>query len=119
MAHSPSALKRWRQNERRKARNKPVRSSARTAVRKARETITGGSQDEAQAAIREAMSVLDRAAKRRVIHPNAAARKKSRLMLQLNKVASGTAAAPAKKAARKTAAKKTATKKTARKSAKS
>lgn len=120
MAHSPSALKRWRQSERRKARNKPVRSAARTAVRKARETITAGSQDEAQAAIREAMSVLDRAAKRRVIHPNAAARRKSRLMLQLNKVAGGTAtAAPAKKSARKTTAKKAPAKKPVRKTAKS
>jgi small subunit ribosomal protein S20 len=118
VAHSRSALKRWRQNERRRARNKPVRTAARSAVKKARTVITGG--DDAEAAIREAASILDRAAKRNVIHPNAAARHKSRLMSLRNAVAGGTVAEAPKRgrktSTRKTAAKKTTTRRAAKKS---
>ena len=76
MAHSRSALKRWRQNEKRRARNKPVLSATRTAVKRVRSAVAAG--DEPAAALREAQSILDKAAKRRVIHPNTAARQKSR-----------------------------------------
>jgi small subunit ribosomal protein S20 len=107
LAHSKSALKRWRQNERHRERNKGVRSGTRTAVKKARTGIAANS-DDAQAAVTEAISVLDRAAKRNVIHKNAASRQKSRLMKHLNAVTSGEAAAPATK--KRAAAKKTATK---------
>ncbi len=116
MAHSKSALKRWRQNEQHRERNKPVRTSARTAVKKARATIAEGG-DEVAAALREAASVLDRAAKHNVIHRNTASRQKSRLMRALNKRAAGPAAEEAPKKARKTAAKKTASKKTPAKKA--
>jgi small subunit ribosomal protein S20 len=109
-------LKRWRQNERHRAANKPYRTGARTAARKAAAMIDAGPSDEATALIREASSILDRAAKRRVIHPNAAARQKSRLMRRLHRVGGGDGAAEAPKRGRKTAAKKTrsaaATKKT-------
>jgi small subunit ribosomal protein S20 len=105
VAHSKSALKRWRQNERHRERNKPVRSGARGATRKARAAIASGNADEAQAAVREAAGILDRAAKRRVIHPNAASRNKSRLMRRLNSIASGATPAEAPKRARKAAAK--------------
>lgn len=100
MAHSKSALKRWRQNEKARARNKPVRTGARTAARKARASIDAGS-DDAAAAIKEAMSILDRAAKHNVIHKNAASRQKSRLMTRLNKAAAAPAAAEAPKKARR------------------
>lgn len=113
MAHSKSALKRWRQNEAHRARNKPVRSEARSAVKKARELIavaTSGGSDDAAAAVREAASVLDRAAKRNVIHRNAASRQKQRLMRHLNQAGSP-ATAEAPKRARKTAAKKATAKK--------
>jgi small subunit ribosomal protein S20 len=117
MAHSKSALKRWRQNERHRDRNKPVRTSARTAVRKTRVSIASGNGDEAAAVLRDAMSVLDRAAKRNVIHRNAASRHKSRLMRALNRLSAPAAEAP--KRARKTPAKKAAAKKApARRSAK-
>lgn len=109
MAHSKSALKRWRQNERHRARNKPVRTSARTAVRKTRAAIANGSVEDATAVLRDASSVLDRAAKHNVIHRNAAARHKSRLMRALNRI-TGEPAAEAPKRARKTATKKTAAK---------
>ncbi len=105
MAHSKSALKRWRQNERHRERNKPVRSGARGAARKARTAIASGNADEAQAAVREAAGILDRAAKRRVIHPNTASRGKSRLMRRLNRIASGTPVAEAPKRTRKAAPK--------------
>jgi small subunit ribosomal protein S20 len=115
LAHSKSALKRWRQNEAHRARNKPVRTGARSAAKKARmliATATPGNTDEAQAAIREAASVLDRAAKRKVIHPNAASRQKARLMRHLNQVAGAAPAeAEAPKRARKAPAKKAAAKK--------
>ena len=106
LAHSKSALKRWRQSEAHHERNKGVRTAARSAVKKARTTIESSAPDEAQAAIREATAVLDRAAKRKIIHPNAASRSKSRMMRRLNK-ATGVTAAPAEapKKARKTTAK--------------
>ncbi len=108
MAHSKSALKRWRQNEAHRERNKSIRTGARTAVRKARAIADGGASDEAVAAIREASSILDRAAKGNVVHPNAVARHKSRLMRHLNKATNGTATVEAPKK-RKTAAKGKAT----------
>jgi small subunit ribosomal protein S20 len=119
LAHSKSALKRWRQNERQRDRNKAVRSATRTAVKNARTGVAEAS-DDAAAAIREAMSVLDRAAKRNVIHKNAASRHKSRLMKHLNAATAGEATAeapkkrraPAKKAAAKKAPAKRATKTT-------
>lgn len=105
MAHSKSALKRWRQNERARARNKPVRTGARTAARKARAAIDAGA-DDAAAAVKEAMSILDRAAKHNVVHKNAASRQKSRLMRRLNKVAAAPPAEEAPKKGRKAAAPK-------------
>lgn len=99
MAHSKSALKRWRQADAAGERNKSVRSEARTAVKTARAAIAAGVADEVQAAIRAAEGILDRAAKRRVIHKNAASRHKSRLMKHANHIAGGgtvTEAAPKK-----------------------
>ena len=105
MAHSKSALKRWRQNEAHRARNRPVRTAARTAVKKAHTAIAAGDAD-ATAAIREAASILDRAAKNNVVHKNAVARHKSRMMRQLNRAGAAPAAEAAEpKRARKTAAK--------------
>lgn len=108
LAHSKSALKRWRQNEAHRERNKGVRSGARTAVKKAHAAIEGGS-DDAQAAIREAASILDRASKGNVVHKNAVARHKSRMARHTNKLAgASTAVAEAPKKTRKAPAKKTA-----------
>jgi small subunit ribosomal protein S20 len=105
LAHSKSALKRWRQADAASERNKSVRSEARTAVKSARTAIASGVVDDAQAAVREAASILDRAAKRRVIHKNAASRHKSRMMKHANQAAGGMAQVEAPKKARKTAAK--------------
>lgn len=78
MAHSVSAKKRVRQNERRAAHNRPVRTRLSHAVREAREAIADGDA-EAAGYVRDAQSALDVAARKRVIHANAAARRKSRL----------------------------------------
>ena len=82
MAHSSQAKKRIRQNERRAARNRPLRTSASRRVRDAREAIQDGDPDAAEY-VRQAQSALDRAATRNIIHRNAAARRKSRLAAQL------------------------------------
>ncbi len=82
MAHSSQAKKRIRQNERRAARNRPLRTRASRRVRDAREAIQDGDPDAAEY-VRRAQSALDRAATRNIIHRNAAARRKSRLAAQL------------------------------------
>jgi len=85
LAHAKSAIKRHRQSLRRRERNQAGRTAARSAVRKARELMDAGARDEAVVAINTAASVLDRAAQKGVLHPNNAARRKSRLMRQLHR----------------------------------
>jgi len=83
LANIKSAIKRNRQNEKRRLLNRIFRGSARTQVKKAREAIMDGDREKAVAAVKEAICKLDRAASKGVIHKNNAARKKSRLMKQL------------------------------------
>ncbi|HHX44008.1 MAG TPA: 30S ribosomal protein S20 [Chloroflexi bacterium] len=83
MANTKSAIKRMRQNERRRARNRAVRSRMRTFVKRANTAIVAGEEDAAEA-VRAAISELDRAAQKGVIHRNNAARRKSRLMKKLH-----------------------------------
>lgn len=71
-----SAEKRLRQSEKRRERNKSVRSRIRTGIRKLMETE---SREEAEEALSELYALLDRAAAKNVMHPNKAARKKSQL----------------------------------------
>lgn len=78
MPHSNQARKRARQAATRTERNRPYRTRAARAVRDAREAIDDGSS-EAPGLVREAQSALDQAARRNIIHRNAAARRKSRL----------------------------------------
>jgi small subunit ribosomal protein S20 len=77
-----------RSSQKRRVRNRSVRSSVRTYVTNARNTIKEGAPDESAAAVAKAVQVLDKAAKRGVVHPNNAARRKSRLMKRLNSVLS-------------------------------
>jgi small subunit ribosomal protein S20 len=79
MAHSVSALKRARQNETHRLRNKSVTSSIRTAVKKFRTLCADGKVDEARNAYPATVKKLDQAAAKGVIHKNAASRYKSRL----------------------------------------
>ncbi len=83
MANTRSAIKRIRQNEKRRDHNRMFRSRARSFVRKARAAQTGSDLNAAVEATRIAIRDLDKAASRGVIHPNNAARRKSRLMKQL------------------------------------
>ncbi len=82
MANTTSAKKRIRSNERKHERNTIYRSRVKTMVKKAEQSIFSGSPDEAT--IREAISSLDKAAGKGIIHKNNAARRKSRLMKKLN-----------------------------------
>lgn len=91
MANSKSSKKRIRISERRRERNKPLRTEARTFIKKAEVAIAAGDADAAHAATVEAVSVLDRVANKGVIHKNNAARRKSRLMAKYNALASATA----------------------------
>ena len=82
MANIKSAIKRNKQNEKRRLRNRIFRGKARTFVRDARQAIKTGSKVEAESAVMQAVSALDKAAEKGIIHKNNAARRKSRLMKQ-------------------------------------
>lgn len=84
MANIKSALKRLRSAERRRLRNQVYTGRARTAVKKARDLIEQGHIEEARAAVQVATKSLDKAAQKGIIHKNNAARRKARLMRQLN-----------------------------------
>ena len=90
-ARSPSGLKRVRSSERRHEVLGPRRAAAKTLVRNAVDVATSPGDLDPQVALAEAMSALDRAAKTGAIHPNAAARRKSRLALRVNDLLAGTA----------------------------
>ena len=86
MPNNAAAEKRMRQEERRRAFNRSTKSVVKTQVTKARQAIQTPSvdADQAKEAVRLAISELDKAAKKGVIHKNNASRRKSRLMKQLN-----------------------------------
>lgn len=83
MANKKSAIKRIRQNEKRRVRNRVFRGRARTFVKQARTAIEAGKAEDARSATMVAVSALDKAAEKGIIHKNNAARRKSRLMKQL------------------------------------
>lgn len=83
MANIKSQIKRNRQNQKHRARNRVYRGSARTYVKKARMAIESGDVDAARAATIQAASALDKAAQKGVLHKNNASRRKGRLMKQL------------------------------------
>jgi small subunit ribosomal protein S20 len=90
-ARTPQALKRVRQSERRNAILQPRRSAAKTEVKDALQAAAGGDVEATRLAVAEAASALDRAAKVGAIHPNTAARRKSRLMRRANAALGGQA----------------------------
>ena len=83
-ARTPSALKRVRQALRRRAVNRRTRSEAKTLVQQASEIALGRSSGDGPEAVVAAISALDKAAEKGIIHPNNAARRKSRLMAKAN-----------------------------------
>ena len=86
MANHKSALKRARQNEVKRVRNKSYKTSVKKAVKEVRTALTANSSDQAQKSFREAVSVIQKTASKGVIHKNQASRKISRLARQLNQL---------------------------------
>ena len=106
MANIKSQIKRNKQNEKRRLRNRVYRGKARIAVREARSSMDAVvTEEETQAAVLAAVSALDKAAEKGVIHKNNAARRKGRLMKRLASLdlqaASVAEEAPAKKTSKK------------------
>jgi len=86
LANIKSAIKRNKQNEKKRIRNRVVRGSTRTFIKKAHVAIESGESKESVDAVQVAISALDKAAAKGVIHKNNAARRKSRLMKRLSAV---------------------------------
>ena len=86
MANLKSQIKRNRQNEKRRLRNRVHRGDARVAVRKANVAIATENVEEARAATMQAVSKLDKAAQKGIFHKKNAARRKGRLMKRLAKL---------------------------------
>jgi small subunit ribosomal protein S20 len=82
LANIKSQIKRNKQNEKRRINNRNVRGAARTAVNQARAAFDKNAP-ETKEAVLKAISMLDKAAEKGVIHKNAAARRKGRLMKKL------------------------------------
>jgi small subunit ribosomal protein S20 len=86
LANTKSAKKRILQNEKRRLRNRDVMSRTRTYVKRARIAIKEEDYPTSEEVVRKAISQLDRAVSKGIIHKNNAARRKSRLMAHLNKL---------------------------------
>lgn len=83
MANIKSAIKRNKQNKKRRLRNRIYRGEARTYIRDARIAILNEDLEEARTATHKAVCALDKAAEKGILHKNNVARRKSRLMKQL------------------------------------
>jgi len=86
VANIKSQIKRNRQNEKRRQRNRAVRSEIITRTRNAEAAAQYGDAEETADATRLAIKRIDKAASKGVLHPNTAARKKSRLMQRLTRL---------------------------------
>jgi small subunit ribosomal protein S20 len=84
LANIKSQIKRNRQNEKRRLQNRVYSGTARKAIRNTLVAIEAGEKEDAQSKAMIAMKALDKAAAKGVIHKNNAARRKSRLMKQIN-----------------------------------
>jgi len=83
LANIKSQIKRNRQNEKKRLRNRVVRGTTRSVVKNAQKAIESGEVENSQSAVLSAISALDEAAQKGVLHKNNAARRKSRLMKRL------------------------------------
>ncbi|BCJ31979.1 MULTISPECIES: 30S ribosomal protein S20 [Actinocatenispora] len=86
MANIKSQIKRNRQNEKRRQRNKAVKSSLKTAIRSFHEAASAGDSAKAETALRDASRKLDKAVSKGVIHKNQAANRKSAIAKQLQQI---------------------------------
>ncbi|WDZ84810.1 30S ribosomal protein S20 [Micromonospora cathayae] len=87
MANIKSQIKRNRQNEKRRLRNKSVKSSLKTAIRKFHEAVEAGDTEKATTLMRDASRKLDKAASKGVIHANQAANRKSSIAKRVSSLA--------------------------------
>ncbi len=83
MANTKSAIKRIKQNHKRRLRNRLFTGRARTYVKHARTAMSAGTPEDSRTATLTAISALDKAAEKGILHKNNAARRKSRLMRRL------------------------------------
>ena len=83
MANTRSAIKRIRQNQKRRLRNRLFRGRARTNIKQARQAISAEEMESARVNTMDAVRALDKAAAKGVLHKNNSSRRKSRLMKQL------------------------------------
>ncbi len=79
MAHHKDAIKRIKQNEKRRTRNRAFRTRMRNQIKKLRSTVESGDAEAAQAELRSTVSIIHRLASKGVIHRNQAARRVQRL----------------------------------------
>lgn len=86
MANIKSAKKRILVIAKKTLRNKMVKSSTKTAIKKVAAACAAGNKEEAKLALRNAVSTIDKAATKGVFHKNNASRKKSRLYKMVNKI---------------------------------
>ena len=87
MANIQSAIKRARQNTKRRAHNRSRRQRMRTFIAKAQDVVASGDKEQADVAVRQAISEIDRAVSKGILHRNNAARRKARLMKRYNALA--------------------------------
>ncbi len=95
MANTKQAKKRVRQAEKHRGHNASMRSMLRTYIKKVAAMISAGDEKAAIAAMQEATPVIDRMARKGIIHSNKAARHKSRLTTHIRKMSGKTATASA------------------------
>lgn len=86
MASHDSAIKKHRQDEKNRLRNRQHFSRLRTQLKRMRKAIESGKADDSGAMLDETLSIVDRSAKLGVIHDNVAARTKSRLNIAVNRL---------------------------------
>jgi small subunit ribosomal protein S20 len=96
MPHTSSAKKHQRQSEKRRLANRAVKKAIKTQIKRFLAAETEGNAEKLQAEFNLAAKRLDKAAAKRVIHPNLAARKKSQLARKLNAKAPAKPAKPTK-----------------------
>lgn len=86
MANHKSAIKRDRQSKVRRLRNRMIKSTMKTAIRRVEEALVAGSEEEARAALAHAVPVIQKTAGKGTIHKKTASRKVSRLTRRVNRM---------------------------------
>ncbi len=87
MANHASALKRARQDQKKRLQNRTQKGAMRTAIKKVLNAVEAGDKETANSALRQATSMLDRAGRKHQIHPTQASRRVSRLNASVKAIA--------------------------------